>query len=367
MLDNRAGLGVADVIWVPQHDRLRGANVITTLTAPHSFTAARLAALRATVPAAIAALPRPRIAVILGGKNKVYEFRDEDDARFAGALKSLGALGASFMITPSRRTHARLLEVTDEATRAFPRILWDGEGANPYGDFLAHADALIVTADSVNMTGEACGNRAPGAACSRRRPAPTSSAASTRRCKPTAPRGRCPSASRRCPTGATSRCIRPTRSRARSSAAGSAARMRSRDAESQRAQSDDVLCAGGTLSVPQLSAPARAWRIAEMALLYGAAPFAVDRAVHGDGIPVFIALLPVLAIILMFLSSTARSRCAASCRAASRWRSSAPSSPCSPSAAASSPPTSPSITRRGSSSFRANGPRPTCASCCSIR
>ena len=51
MLDNRAGLGVADVIWVPQHDRLRGANVITTLTAPHSFTAARLAALRATVPA----------------------------------------------------------------------------------------------------------------------------------------------------------------------------------------------------------------------------------------------------------------------------------------------------------------------------
>lgn len=67
------------------------------------------------------------------------------------------------------------------------------------------------------------------------------------------------------------------------------------------AQNDDVLCAGGTLSIPQLSTPARGWRIAEMALLYGAAPFAVDRAVHGDGIPVFIALLPVLAIILMFL------------------------------------------------------------------
>ncbi len=64
---------------------------------------------------------------------------------------------------------------------------------------------------------------------------------------------------------------------------------------------DDVLCAGGTLSVPQLSVPARVWRFAEMALLYGAAPFAVDRAVHAEGIPVFIALLPVLAIILMFL------------------------------------------------------------------
>ena len=64
---------------------------------------------------------------------------------------------------------------------------------------------------------------------------------------------------------------------------------------------DGELCAGGTLSVPQLSPAARAWRFAEMALLYGAAPFAVDRAVHGYSVPVFIALLPVLAIILLVL------------------------------------------------------------------
>ena len=161
MLDNRAGLGVADVIWVPQHDRLRGPNVITTLTAPHSFTAERLARLRQELPADIAALPPPRIAVILGGKNKVYEFRPADDARFAASLRALGALGASFMITPSRRTHARLLAVTEEATRAFPRILWNGEGANPYPQFLAHADAFVVTADSVNMTGEAAATGRP--------------------------------------------------------------------------------------------------------------------------------------------------------------------------------------------------------------
>jgi hypothetical protein len=67
------------------------------------------------------------------------------------------------------------------------------------------------------------------------------------------------------------------------------------------APQDDVLCAGGTLSTPQLSAPARAWRMVEMVLLYGAAPFAVDRAVHAGGVPVFIALLPVLAIVLVFL------------------------------------------------------------------
>ena len=159
--DPKTGLGTADMIWVPEHDRLRGANVLTTLTSPHSFTAARLAQLRLTVPAAIGALPSPRVAVLLGGKNAVYKFRDEDDEQLKGALQSLGRLGASFLITPSRRTHARLLAATEQATRAFPRVLWDGSGANPYGDFLAHADLFVVTADSVNITGEACATGRP--------------------------------------------------------------------------------------------------------------------------------------------------------------------------------------------------------------
>lgn len=161
MQDPKTGLGTADMIWVPDHDRLRGHNVFTTLTAPHSFTAARLAELRQSVPPDIAALPTPRVGVILGGKNAVYKFRDEDDARFAAALQSLGALGVGFLITPSRRTHQRLLDVVERATRNFPRILWSGEGPNPYGDFLAHSDLLVVTADSVNMCGEACATGRP--------------------------------------------------------------------------------------------------------------------------------------------------------------------------------------------------------------
>jgi hypothetical protein len=161
MQDPKTGLGTADMIWVPEHDRLRGANVFTTLTAPHSFTAKRLAELRSSMPPAIAALPRPRVSVILGGKNAVYKFRDEDDERLAGSLRSLGKLGVSFLITPSRRTHDRLRRVVEEATRAFPRIFWDGEGPNPYGDFLAHGDLFVVTADSVNMVGEACATGKP--------------------------------------------------------------------------------------------------------------------------------------------------------------------------------------------------------------
>jgi mitochondrial fission protein ELM1 len=152
--DPKTGAGTADLIWVPEHDRRRGANVVTTLTAPHSFSPSRLAGLRANVPPAIAALPGPRVAVILGGKNAVYKFTDADDDRLEASLASLACLGASFLITPSRRSHQRLVRAVDRATQGSPRILWDGTGDNPYPAFLAHADLFVVTGDSVNMTGE---------------------------------------------------------------------------------------------------------------------------------------------------------------------------------------------------------------------
>jgi mitochondrial fission protein ELM1 len=159
--DPKVGAGIADLIWVPAHDNRRGPNVMTTATAPHSFSPERLAALRANPPPDIAALPAPRVAVVLGGKNGVYKFADADDDRFKAALGSLARLGASFMVTPSRRTHQRLLQAAVDATGGSPRIIWDGEGHNPYPDFLANADMLVVTADSVNMTGEACATGKP--------------------------------------------------------------------------------------------------------------------------------------------------------------------------------------------------------------
>lgn len=159
--DPKTGTGTADLIWVPQHDRLRGPNVITTLTSAHSFPPARLAELRARVPEPIAALPSPRVTVVLGGTGGGYAFTAADIARLEGALAALAALGVSFMVTPSRRTPAALLDAVERATAGRPRILWRGTGENPYAQFLAHADLLVVTADSVNMTGEACATGRP--------------------------------------------------------------------------------------------------------------------------------------------------------------------------------------------------------------
>lgn len=159
--DPRIPVKCADLIWTPAHDRRRGPQVITTLTSPHPFSPDRLAALRASMPAAIAALPSPRVAVMLGGRNGVYTFDSASDARLAASLTSLATLGVGFMITRSRRTHDELLATVDAATRAAPRLLWTGGDGNPYPDFLAHADVLVVTADSVNMCGEAVATGKP--------------------------------------------------------------------------------------------------------------------------------------------------------------------------------------------------------------
>lgn len=157
----RTGPGTADLICVPEHDRLRGPNVITTLTAPHTFSPEQLSALRETPTAELQRLPRPRVAVILGGPNAVYKFTPQAIGRLAGSIASLAALGASFLITPSRRTPEAVMQAVAGATSGAERIIWDGTGENPYAGYLALADQLIVTADSVNMTGEACATGRP--------------------------------------------------------------------------------------------------------------------------------------------------------------------------------------------------------------
>lgn len=160
--DPKVPLKTADLFWVPEHDALRGPNVITTLTAPHSFTDRRLKVLRTTMTAEIAALPAPRFAIMLGGSNGDYTYTKAALARLSDAIRSLTASGAGLMITPSRRTEPAIIEAARAAVAAGPpHIFWDMTNENPYPQFLAHADVFVVPADSVNMTGEPCATGKP--------------------------------------------------------------------------------------------------------------------------------------------------------------------------------------------------------------
>jgi len=62
-----------------------------------------------------------------------------------------------------------------------------------------------------------------------------------------------------------------------------------------------ILCAGGTLRLRTLSPVFCVLLVVEMAAIYVGAPLAVSMAVHDLRLPVFIALMPVLAIVLICL------------------------------------------------------------------
>jgi mitochondrial fission protein ELM1 len=159
--DPRTGSAAADLIWVPAHDRLRGGNVLVTVTSPHGIAPERLAAAAANPPPGIAALPGPRVAVLVGGDSRHHRFTAEDIARFAGHLDALAASGAALMGTGSRRTPPALAAAVKAVFARHGGWWWDGRGENPLLALLAAADAVVVTADSVNMIGEAAATGRP--------------------------------------------------------------------------------------------------------------------------------------------------------------------------------------------------------------
>jgi uncharacterized protein len=153
--DPRTSPEIADFIWVPQHDALRGPNVMHTLLSPHQLSPEKLAQARTGLRREIAALPGPRIAVLIGGNSRDYTFTSFDIARLSADLGHLAAQGASLMVTPSRRTPEELKAALIGIIAVHGGYYWDGETPNPLMEMLASAEALVVSADSVNMLGEA--------------------------------------------------------------------------------------------------------------------------------------------------------------------------------------------------------------------
>jgi hypothetical protein len=146
-------LGAFDIIAAPQHDDLQGANVFSTLGAVNRVTQARLDDAAQQFSAEYANLPRPLIGVLLGGSNRKYTLDAAFAERLADQLIQAQQHGGTVLITPSRRTDAIVVEVL---RRRLPNArIWDGVSANPYFAYLALADYLVVTADSVNMASEA--------------------------------------------------------------------------------------------------------------------------------------------------------------------------------------------------------------------
>ncbi|MFQ5984738.1 MAG: mitochondrial fission ELM1 family protein [Alphaproteobacteria bacterium] len=151
-----------DLVVPAEHDGCRGPNVVPTRGSLHRVTPEGLKAAAEAVAPRVAHLPRPLVAVLVGGSNKVYRLT-EGVARSIGERLAAfaGAEGAGLLVTPSRRTGARNEAVLRRTLAGAPAFIWDGRDDNPYLGFLGLAEAIVVTADSVNMVSEACATGKP--------------------------------------------------------------------------------------------------------------------------------------------------------------------------------------------------------------
>ena len=160
--DPRLPPALFDSLIVPDHDPTRGPNVITTTGSLNRINDALLAREAALVADQVAHLPKPLVAVNLGGDTQQYTVDRETAGHIAGILEGFAASGGGgLMITTSRRTGADLLAAMEPFAHRDDTVIWTGAGHNPYLGFLGLAEAIIVTGDSINMVSEACSTGKP--------------------------------------------------------------------------------------------------------------------------------------------------------------------------------------------------------------
>jgi mitochondrial fission protein ELM1 len=163
ILDPRIDPKHFDLVVAPRHDALEGANVIQSLGALNPVDDGWLAEGLAHFPM-LAQLPQPRTAVLIGGPRRGL---DMDEAWFESFLAHVNAIaardGGSLMVSTSRRTPAAWRRLSRERLHADCVHFWNGpeDGDNPYHGYLAAADRIVVTPDSVNMLSEACATGKP--------------------------------------------------------------------------------------------------------------------------------------------------------------------------------------------------------------
>lgn len=143
-----------DLVAAPQHDDVKGDNVIHTTAAPNRITDDLLQ--KAQSEFDFSPLPSKKIAILIGGNSKTHTMDDNFGyGLYESLLPYMQLDDYGFMITMSRRTPDNIANHIRDLFNDSKSVVWDGNGANPYHAFLAYADYILVTEDSTSMLSDA--------------------------------------------------------------------------------------------------------------------------------------------------------------------------------------------------------------------
>ena len=152
--DPKVSIENFDFIVVPEHDNLKGENVISTKGAIHYLTKDELVLSQNYLKSKIDA-KKKIVAFIIGGPNKYYSY-DENllDNIFLKIKKNFIQNNYQAIIIPSMRTPKKIIE---KARNYFDKnqIVISNIDKNAYLSSLQLADHIVITCDSTSMISEA--------------------------------------------------------------------------------------------------------------------------------------------------------------------------------------------------------------------
>ena len=151
-----------DLIVPPLHDQVTGPNVLPILGSPTRMNADGFARDLARFAARIDPLPHPRVAMIVGGKSGSHDLPPaRARAMVAQVAAAITSAGGSLLLSFTRRTPPAARTILAQGLGDLPGWIWDDQGDNPYRAFLAAADTILITEDSVNLAVDAASTGKP--------------------------------------------------------------------------------------------------------------------------------------------------------------------------------------------------------------
>ncbi len=163
IMDPGSGRNDFDLMCLPAHDQpVEGSNTLVIAGAPHGMTPAKLKSAAAMWSEKLNAAKVPRMAVMIGGSTRRRTFTNEMARTLCQQVNHIATQShGSLLVTTSRRTGDAVNTISKTLDGSAMLHRWDSDDENPYAGYLALADVIIVTGESVSMCSEACATGRP--------------------------------------------------------------------------------------------------------------------------------------------------------------------------------------------------------------
>jgi len=152
--DPKVSLNNFDFIIVPEHDGLRGKNVLTSKGAIHYITNDEIDKNENYLKSKIDS-QKKIVSFIIGGPNKYYDYKDQTiDQLFLKIKKNFIKKNYQAIVIPSIRTPKNVIQKAQDYFGKDQVVISDVD-KNAYLSSLKLADYIVVTCDSTSMISEA--------------------------------------------------------------------------------------------------------------------------------------------------------------------------------------------------------------------